>query len=275
MMADYVHNTTPMVNSDCPNTHSTFDSSIPATSPVPLPHALVKRLISHREGFGKEIIMGLTMPRSGGISAVHQRLADAIASTFFACPTVLQLQQFDQRTNRRPIHTTRPCCGSRLGPGSEAHVFPQDTASRGERLREPFSQPKSRAPPPQPPIQNPTSRQLSEAWGNYQERCRAISLISRGTSPKKRQLTFSSIPWPVFGAVTQLSDLKLDAIRNFLCAPDCHDNDHRARVKNALLTFHPDKTSRWFSCLRPEDKAIVQEALNIVTHHLTIILHSL
>jgi len=176
-----------------------------------------------------------------------------------------------RRDRKRPIHTTRPCCNGRSGPGSETYVFPQDTAFRGERLREP----RSRAPPPQPPIQNPTSRQLSEAWGNYQERCRVMSLISRGTSTKKRQMTFSSIPWPVFGAVTRLSDLSLDAVRSFLCAPNCDTNEHRVRVKNALLTFHPDKTSRWFSCLRTEDIATVQEALNVVTHHLTIILHSL
>lgn len=179
-----------------------------------------------------------------------------------------------RRDRKRPIHTTRPCCSDRMGPGSGAHVFPQDTAFRSERLREPFSQPRSRAPPPQPPIQTPTSRQLSEAWGTYQERCRVMSLISRGKSPKKRQLTFSSIPWPVFGAVTRLSDLNPAAIQSFLCAHNCDESERRARVKNALLTFHPDKTSRWFSCLRSEDVAIVQEALNIVTHHLTTILHS-
>lgn len=271
-MADYVRNTMPMANSDCLNRRSTFDSLTSATSPAPLPHAPAKRPISHQEGFGRVIVTQPTKLHSGGISAVHQRLADAIESAFFfACTTVFQLQESNQRTTRRPIHTTRPCCNSRSGLGSETYVFPQDTAFRAERLREP----RSRAPPPQPPIQNPTSRQLSEAWGNYQERCRVMSLISRGTSMKKRPMTFSSIPWPVFGAVTRLSDLNLDAVRSFLCAPNCDTNEHRARVKNALLTFHPDKTSRWVSCLRSEDVAIVQEALNIVTHHLTLILHSL
>jgi hypothetical protein len=94
-------------------------------------------------------------------------------------------------------------------------------------------------------------------------------------NPRRQCLTFSSIPWPVFGTVTRLSDLHVEAIKEFLCPPNCDRREQRARIKSALLVFHPDKSAtRWMSFLRYDDIPTVQSALNIVTQHLTSILQS-
>lgn len=174
-----------------------------------------------------------------------------------------------RRDRKRPPHPTRAYCANPKQPSS-AESHPEFIYSGHGRA------PQSRAPPPQPPIQTPTAGQLAQAWSNYKERCHAMCALPRETNPRKRHLTFSSIPWPVFGTVTRLSDLGVEAIREFLCPPDCDYREQRARVKSALLVFHPDKSaSRWMSCLHPNDVPAVQTALNTVTHHLALILQSL
>ncbi|KAG8715607.1 hypothetical protein FRC09_016470 [Ceratobasidium sp. 395] len=175
-----------------------------------------------------------------------------------------------RRDRKRSFHPTRSCC-NRQGSGFDTHLPHDIPPPRTERVR---TQSGLRAPP-HPPSRRPTQEQLTEAWGTYRRRCRSMCNPTRATTPGRQPLTFSSIPWPVFGAVTRLSDLNYSAIHSFLCAPDCGYDEQRARVKDALLIFHPDKSfSRWISQLRPEDVPVVQEALSIVTHHLTTILRS-
>lgn len=173
--------------------------------------------------------------------------------------------------SRRPTRTH--CTNPRQHSGAQPHNVPPDARSSEYGH---IPQPRARAPPPQPPAQGPTARQLAEAWNNYKERCHAMCELPKEPNSRRRYLTFSSIPWPVFGTVTQLSDLRPDAIRDFLCPPNSSHHEQRARVKSALLVFHPDKSAaRWLSCIHPNDTLLVQDALNILTRHLTSILRSL
>jgi hypothetical protein len=171
--------------------------------------------------------------------------------------------------SRRPPCATRAYCARQHSSAHSHNVAPDTIPSENGRAPQPH------APPPQPPVQGPSTRQLAEAWSNYKERCQAMCALPRETNPRKRYLTFSSIPWPVFGTVTQLSDLRIEAIREFLCPPSCNHREQRARVKSALLVFHPDKSAaRWISCLHSDDISLVQSALDIVIRHLTSILQS-
>lgn len=177
-----------------------------------------------------------------------------------------------RRHRKRPTCTTRTYCANpnpKQQSGTQSHKAP-DPAPSGNGNR-----PQSRAPPPQPPTRRPSSRQAAEAWSNYKERCHAMCNLPQEANPGKRYLTFSSIPWPVFGTVTRVSDLHVEAIKDFLCPPNCDRREQRARVKSALLVFHPDKSAaRWISFLHPSDIPTIRNALNIVTQHLTSILQS-
>jgi hypothetical protein len=222
---------------------------------------------NHRRPRG---ILGGGLPRKRrGFATMGGRWSGVTQKRPKVCTSLFHFESSIDVTNRRPIHATRSCC-SKLGSGVDTHNH-DIPPSRSERTRD---QSRLRAPP-HPPSRRPTPEQLTEAWDTYQDRCRAMCNRPRVTSLKRRNLSFSSIPWPVFGAVTRLSDLCLPAIQSFLCTPDCDRREQRARVKEALLMFHPDKSvSRWVSHLRPEDVATVKEALNIVTSHLTTIHHS-
>ncbi|CAE6528715.1 unnamed protein product [Rhizoctonia solani] len=174
-----------------------------------------------------------------------------------------------RRHRKRPTFSNRTYCPNhpKQQSGAQSYMAP-DPTSPGNGHR-----PQSRASPPQPHTQRPTSKQAAEAWSNYKERCHAMCNIPKEANPGKRYLTFSSIPWPVFGTVTRVSDLHVEAIKDFLCPPNCDRREQRTRVKNALLVFHPDKSAaRWISFIHPRDIPTVQNALNAVTQHLTSIL---
>ncbi|QRW19179.1 hypothetical protein RhiXN_00585 [Rhizoctonia solani] len=178
-----------------------------------------------------------------------------------------------RRHRKRPTFATRTYCPNpnlKQQSGTHSYIPPDSTPTDNA------NRPQSRAPPPQPHSQRPTSRQAAQAWSNYKERCHAMCNLPQQADPGTRYLTFSSIPWPVFGAVNIISDLHAEAIKEFLCPPNCDRREQRARVKSALLVFHPDKSAaRWISFLRHDDIPTVHSALNIVTQHLTSILQSL
>ncbi|KAF8761275.1 Glycosyl Hydrolase Family 88 [Rhizoctonia solani] len=166
-----------------------------------------------------------------------------------------------RRHRKRPTFATRTYCPNpnlKQQSGTHSYIPPDSTPTDNA------NRPQSRAPPPQPHSQRPTSRQAAQAWSNYKERCHAMCNLPQQADPGTRYLTFSSIPWPVFGAVNIISDLHAEAIKEFLCPPNCDRREQRARVKSALLVFHPDKSAaRWISFLRHDDIPTVHSALNI------------
>ncbi|KAG8904673.1 hypothetical protein FRB99_001355 [Tulasnella sp. 403] len=136
------------------------------------------------------------------------------------------------------------------------------------------------------------ARLAKAAWDLYESRWAAFF----SSPPKENSLRFVDIPWPSLEPLplpnTPRSPSKLHtippsalqisavlnkkAIGSFLLSPyHSTDKSHRARLRAALLRFHPDKVSRWMSLVQESERNAVVMAVEVVVRCLNDLLKTI
>ncbi|KAI0311616.1 hypothetical protein OF83DRAFT_1068492 [Amylostereum chailletii] len=117
-------------------------------------------------------------------------------------------------------------------------------------------------------------RRVREAWAVYEDRWRALR--SPESRPSKQNLTFASIPWPVFAPPRSAADITAGAVEKFILSP-AHSEGvaRRDRIRDALRRWHPDNLGSIALRKRLEmEKRAVEDAVGAVARCLNELLTS-
>lgn len=88
-------------------------------------------------------------------------------------------------------------------------------------------------------------------------------------APLADHLTFETIVWPVLIPPVDISDLTLEAIRDFLFSKAHSDGkDNKQRLWDAFKRWHSDKCAAVKSRVADEDKPLIDQAFNDISVHL-------
>ncbi|KAH9944728.1 hypothetical protein B0H21DRAFT_450246 [Amylocystis lapponica] len=108
-----------------------------------------------------------------------------------------------------------------------------------------------------------------EAWSAYEARW--TTLMSSTESPK--ELTFRTIPWPMFSPPTTVEDITPARVVMFVLSPLHSDGQSRKdRIRNALRKWHPDRFGRLLAKVVEEDKVAVEDGVGLVVRCLNNVL---
>jgi hypothetical protein len=150
-----------------------------------------------------------------------------------------------------------------------SRVPPPNSNALPRRPCPPGSQPRSyRKPPPSYPAFSRTqstakeraAKQVISAWAAYESRWERLATDSRVA------LGFHDIPWPTITKASNLSNLTTDQIGRLILS-SCHSpsKSTKERLRNAMLTWHPDKfEGRWIQRVREEEKENVRDGVKSV-----------
>lgn len=112
------------------------------------------------------------------------------------------------------------------------------------------------------------------AWSAYEERWAELTANdSSSSSPLSFDLTFDSIPWPLFSSPGSVADITPEDITAFILSP-LHSiaQSRKDRIKMALRRWHPDRFGRLLARVLEVDKEKVEEAVGIIARCLNHLL---
>ena len=122
-------------------------------------------------------------------------------------------------------------------------------------------------------------RKALSAWAEYEDRWRASLSINGGrrkdssSDPmedgnRDEGTGFRGVAWPVAKTPKDPEELTFGAVQEFVLAPlrgkSITPSEKKARVRQLLLRYHPDKTGVLLSQVNGEDKDRVREGINNV-----------
>ena len=128
-----------------------------------------------------------------------------------------------------------------------------------------------------------------EARELYETRWKALLAPSNATSTEPL-LCLADIPWPIHPPCTgkghtplsfRVDDLTIDAVSTFLLPSSTEDDrdpevsrkEHRERIRDAMLRFHPDKfEGRVMPRVRDDERDAVREAVGVVARTLNTLM---
>ncbi|OBZ67082.1 hypothetical protein A0H81_12888 [Grifola frondosa] len=107
------------------------------------------------------------------------------------------------------------------------------------------------------------------AWNTYEARWAALT--SAGDSDE--ELTFHSVPWPMFSPPRRVEDITSAKIAVFILSPQHSGRRTRKeRIRQALRRWHPDRFVRLLGRVSEKDRVAVEEGIGIVTRCLNNLL---
>ncbi|CAE6405843.1 unnamed protein product [Rhizoctonia solani] len=109
---------------------------------------------------------------------------------------------------------------------------------------------------------------VASAWATYDKACTELM----DSKPSKgKNLTFYDIPWPVLGQANSFHDLTNTNIAAFLLSPHhSRDKSPRARLRAAILIWHPDKfAQKVLPHVAESHRPAVLAAVNVVARIVT------
>ena len=122
-------------------------------------------------------------------------------------------------------------------------------------------------------------RKAFAAWTEYEDLWRASFLINSGRrkilssgstedGDRDKGIGFRGVAWPVAKTPEDPEGLTFSAVPKFVLAPlrgkGVTPPERKARVRQLLLRYHPDKNGSLFSQANAEDKDRVREGINNV-----------
>ena len=105
------------------------------------------------------------------------------------------------------------------------------------------------------------------AWARYTSQWAKLQgMGASGTRTADAILYFSNIPWPTIRAPRHPDDITKEAVAALvLSSSHSHDKSTKARLRELLLLWHPDKfVGRWMSFVVPADQPDVTEGVMAV-----------
>ncbi|KAG9038379.1 hypothetical protein FRB95_001791 [Tulasnella sp. JGI-2019a] len=117
------------------------------------------------------------------------------------------------------------------------------------------------------------NEQFVEGWKAYERRWANLQQAAATATLVSGSLGFDDLPWPVVvdGSRTSLEGLNREVISAFLLSPlHSAEKSRRARVRGALLLYHPDRfESRLMMGVRHKERDRVKDAVGRVARALT------
>ncbi|KEP54079.1 hypothetical protein V565_022420 [Rhizoctonia solani 123E] len=156
---------------------------------------------------------------------------------------------------------------SRDGRQKGEHGFEHEQRPERERAKSeaPESVKKDRA------RRSKSPSSVVTAWETYKEACTELMRAKPPKGKTSGRVTFYDIPWPILGQANSFHDLTNENIAAFLLSPHhSQDKNPKARLRAAILIWHPDKFAQKVSphiaeSHRPAVSAGVDIVARIVT----------
>ncbi|KAG8684885.1 hypothetical protein FRC08_013437, partial [Ceratobasidium sp. 394] len=108
----------------------------------------------------------------------------------------------------------------------------------------------------------------STAWSRYTDQWELFKRVALAAqpSPEGRIFRFEDIPWPMLSPPTSPGMITKGQVAAFLYSSSSGQGKSlKARIRECLLTWHPDKFSgRWMRFVLEEDRARVAEGVSAV-----------
>jgi len=97
-----------------------------------------------------------------------------------------------------------------------------------------------------------------EAWRKYEE-------LWAGLNASSEELSFESIPWPMFSSPKSVEGISPARVTMFFLSPVHSDGQSRKdRIKAALRRWHPDRFGRVLARVKEDDRTAVEEGAGII-----------
>lgn len=115
------------------------------------------------------------------------------------------------------------------------------------------------------------NQQFVEGWTAYERRWSELQQATTTASLVPASMDLHALPWPIAQPITSIDDLTTEAVSAFLLSHlHSADKPKRARLREALLLYHPDRfEGRFMTAIQADAKDRVQEAVGKVARILT------
>ncbi|KIM27988.1 hypothetical protein M408DRAFT_146774 [Serendipita vermifera MAFF 305830] len=110
---------------------------------------------------------------------------------------------------------------------------------------------------------------LAAAWTTYQDSWEDLN-TRIGEENIEPYLTFATVPWPVLRVASdpQFSDpneIGIEEVKEFVLSPFHSTNKSKeARIRDAYMRWHPDKSSRWLEFVVKSERGRVKDGVERV-----------